>query len=43
MTPELEEGVKVTVDTLKKINLGTDEDPKPTYVNASLESDEEKA
>ena len=33
----------MTVDTLKKINLGTDEDPKPTYVNASLESDEERA
>ncbi|KAH0685749.1 hypothetical protein KY285_019065 [Solanum tuberosum] len=41
--PELEEGVKVTVDALKEINLGTDEDPKPTYVNASLASDEEKA
>jgi len=41
--PELEEGVKVTVDALKEINLGTDENPKPTYVNASLASDEEKA
>ncbi|KAH0686027.1 hypothetical protein KY284_016580 [Solanum tuberosum] len=41
--PELEEGVKVTVDALKEINLGTDEDPKPTYVNASLASDKEKA
>ncbi|KAH0720373.1 hypothetical protein KY285_005175 [Solanum tuberosum] len=41
--PELEEGVKVTVDALKEINLGTDEDPKPTYVNASLASDEEMA
>ncbi|KAH0636032.1 hypothetical protein KY290_036427 [Solanum tuberosum] len=41
--PELEEGVNVTVDALKEINLGTDEDPKPTYVNASLASDEEKA
>ena len=27
---KLEEGVKVTVDTLKEINLGTDKDPKPT-------------
>ncbi|KAH0650277.1 hypothetical protein KY284_030189 [Solanum tuberosum] len=31
--PELEEGVKVTVDALKEINLGTDEELKPTYVN----------
>ncbi|XP_049372695.1 uncharacterized protein LOC125837654 [Solanum verrucosum] len=30
------------IDALKEINLGTDEDPKPTYVNASLASDEEK-
>ena len=37
--PELE-GVNVTVDVLKEINFGTDEDPKPTYVNASLASDE---
>ena len=40
--PELE-GVKVTVDALKEINLGTDEDPNPTYVNVSLASDEERA
>lgn len=33
----------MTVDVLKKINLGTDNDPKPTYVNVSLASDEENA
>ena len=33
----------MTVDVLKEINFGTDEDPKPTYVNASLASDEERA
>ena len=38
---ELEEGVNMTVDALKEINLGTDEDPRPTYVNPSLENDEE--
>lgn len=30
------------VDALKDINLGTDEDLKPTYVNASLASDDER-
>ena len=33
----------MTVDTLKEINLGTNEDPKPTYVNASLVTDDERA
>ena len=42
MPPGLEEGVKVIVDALKDINLGTDEDLKPTYVNASLASDDER-
>ena len=28
---------------MKEINLGTDEDPNPTYVNVSLASDEERA
>ena len=28
--PELEEGVKITIDPLKEVNLGTDEDPKQT-------------
>nr|XP_027100429.1 uncharacterized protein LOC113719420 [Coffea arabica] len=40
---ELEEGVKVTVDDLKEINLGTSEDPRPIYISALLNLDEEKA
>ena len=40
---ELEEGVKITIDPLKEVNLGTDEDPKPTYLSAFLEIDEEVA
>ncbi|XP_060180738.1 uncharacterized protein LOC132610466 [Lycium barbarum] len=39
--PEFEEGVKTTVDALKEVNLGTGEDPRPTYVSASLNVDEE--
>ena len=38
-----EEGVKITIDPLKKVNLGTDEDPKPTYLSAFLEIYEEVA
>ncbi|XP_049374052.1 uncharacterized protein LOC125839127 [Solanum verrucosum] len=41
--PELEEGVKTIIDPLKKVNLGTDEDPRPTYLSAFLEVDEEAA
>ncbi|XP_059284790.1 uncharacterized protein LOC132038083 [Lycium ferocissimum] len=39
--PELEEGVKITVDSLKEVNLGTDENPRPTYLSAFLTGDEE--
>ncbi|XP_070005785.1 uncharacterized protein [Nicotiana sylvestris] len=39
--PELEEGVKTTVDALKEVNLGTDEEPRPTYLSTLLEDDEE--
>ncbi|XP_070046882.1 uncharacterized protein [Nicotiana tomentosiformis] len=39
--PELEEGVKTTVDALKEVNLGTDEEPRPTYLCALLGVDEE--
>ena len=41
--PEHEEGVKITIDPLKEVNLGTDEDLKPTFLSAFLESDEEVA
>ncbi|XP_070040883.1 uncharacterized protein [Nicotiana tomentosiformis] len=39
--PELEEGVKTTVDALKEVNLGTNEEPRPTYLSNLLEVDEE--
>ncbi|XP_070011076.1 uncharacterized protein [Nicotiana sylvestris] len=39
--PELEEGVKTTVDALKEVNLGTDEEPRPTYLSVFLQADEE--
>nr|XP_016504993.1 PREDICTED: uncharacterized protein LOC107822917 [Nicotiana tabacum] len=38
---ELEEGIKMTVDALKEVNLGTTEDSRPTYVSALLTTDEE--
>ncbi|KAH0682668.1 hypothetical protein KY290_021252 [Solanum tuberosum] len=41
--PELEEGVKTTTDPLMEVNLGTDEDPRPTYLSDLLEVDEEIA
>ncbi|KAL0313516.1 UNVERIFIED_CONTAM: Retrovirus-related Pol polyprotein from transposon opus [Sesamum radiatum] len=39
---ELEEGVKITVDEFKEINLGDIENPRPIYISALL-IDEEKA
>lgn len=33
---ELEEGVKITIDPLKEVNLCTYENPKPTYLSAFL-------
>ncbi|XP_070041508.1 uncharacterized protein [Nicotiana tomentosiformis] len=39
--PELEEGVKAMIDALKEVNLGTDEEPRPTYISALLAIDEE--
>ncbi|KAH0641872.1 hypothetical protein KY285_032738 [Solanum tuberosum] len=40
---ELEEGVRTTIDPLKEVNLGTDEDPRLTYLSSFLEVDEEIA
>ncbi|KAL0445110.1 UNVERIFIED_CONTAM: hypothetical protein Slati_2233700 [Sesamum latifolium] len=40
---ELEEGVKVTVDELREVNLGNTEDPRPIYTSASLTQEEEEA
>ena len=34
--------MKSRVDELKKLNLGTEEDPRPIFVSASLSSQEEK-
>ncbi|GAA0172621.1 hypothetical protein LIER_26415 [Lithospermum erythrorhizon] len=39
--PGLEEDVKVTVDELKEVNLGTDNKPRPSYVSALLMPEEE--
>ncbi|XP_070022867.1 uncharacterized protein [Nicotiana sylvestris] len=39
--PELEEGVKTTIDAIKEVNLGVVEDPNPTYISVSLANDEE--
>ncbi|KAH0676040.1 hypothetical protein KY285_023841 [Solanum tuberosum] len=41
--PELEEKVKTTIDPLKEVNHGTDEYPRPTYLSAFVEVDEEIA
>ncbi|XP_074266516.1 uncharacterized protein LOC141589791 [Silene latifolia] len=38
----LEDEVQSTVDDLKELNLGTDEDPRPIYVSALLTKEEEE-
>ncbi|KAG9442397.1 hypothetical protein H6P81_018251 [Aristolochia fimbriata] len=38
---EFEEGGQSTVDELKKVDLGTAEDPRPTFLSASLTDEEE--
>ncbi|KAK4386125.1 hypothetical protein Sango_2483100 [Sesamum angolense] len=38
---ELEEGTKATIDELKEVNLGDIENPRPIYINASLNYGEE--
>ncbi|KAL0416580.1 UNVERIFIED_CONTAM: hypothetical protein Slati_3489900 [Sesamum latifolium] len=40
---ELEEGVKVTVDELREVNLGNTEDPRSIYKSASLTQEDEGA
>ncbi|KAG9442520.1 hypothetical protein H6P81_018374 [Aristolochia fimbriata] len=37
----LEEGGQSTVDELKKVDLGTKEDPRPTFLSTSLSTEEE--
>nr|XP_051211175.1 uncharacterized protein LOC127328628 [Lolium perenne] len=38
--PELEDGGQPTVDELVEINLGTEDDPRPTFVSATLTEEE---
>ncbi|KAG9442388.1 hypothetical protein H6P81_018242 [Aristolochia fimbriata] len=38
---EFEDGGQSTVDELKKVDFGTAEDPRPTFLSASLTSEEE--
>ena len=38
----LEDGVQATVDELKEINLGTIEEPRPTFISALLTPEEEE-
>ncbi|KAH0781228.1 hypothetical protein KY290_000826 [Solanum tuberosum] len=33
---QLEDGVQSTIDDLKELNLGTLEDPRPTFISALL-------
>ena len=40
--PALEDGIQATVDELKKINLGTIEEPRPTFISALLIPKEEE-
>jgi len=42
-TPKtFEDGDQATVDDLKELNLGTNEEPRPIYVSSSLTPEEEK-
>ncbi|KAH6776184.1 hypothetical protein C2S52_013745 [Perilla frutescens var. hirtella] len=41
--PQLEEGVKATMDELKEVNLGSTDDPRPTYISALLTTEEEES
>ena len=40
--PTLEDGIQATVDELKEINLGTTEEPRPTFISALLTPEEEE-
>jgi hypothetical protein len=40
-TPQqLGDGVQLTIDELVEINLGTEDDPRPTFVSKSLTPEE---
>ncbi|WP_204206630.1 hypothetical protein, partial [Mammaliicoccus sciuri] len=38
--PELEEEIKSTIDELREINLGTIENPRPTFISSLLTESE---
>ena len=38
-----EEGNQGTIDELKQVNLGTEQEPRPTFISAYLTSEEEKS
>ncbi|KAA0025350.1 uncharacterized protein E5676_scaffold718G00320 [Cucumis melo var. makuwa] len=38
---DLEDGDQSTIDELKEVNLGTIDEPRPTFISASLSSEEE--
>ncbi|XP_020085565.1 uncharacterized protein LOC109708295, partial [Ananas comosus] len=38
---QLEEGGQATIDELLEVNLGTEEEPRPTYISALLPKDEQ--
>jgi hypothetical protein len=40
--PELDDGGQATVDELIEINLGTEDDPRPTFISASLSKEEQE-
>ena len=40
--PALEDGGQATIDELKEINLGTKDDPRPTFVSTLLTPEEEE-
>ncbi|KAL0359913.1 UNVERIFIED_CONTAM: hypothetical protein Sangu_0840700 [Sesamum angustifolium] len=39
--PQLEDGVQVTIDELKELNLGKTEEPSPIFISALLSPEEE--
>jgi len=38
--PQFEEGGQATVDDLKKVHLGTEEDRRPTFISANMPAEE---
>jgi hypothetical protein len=40
---QLEDGDQLTIDELVEINLGTEDDPRPTFVSATLTLEEHES